>query len=191
MSYSDPFLRPAFSLRNRWARFLWGLAEFSLMRYSPRPFHLFRAALLRGFGARLGKNCHIYPGARVWAPWNLVCEDFVTIADGATVYNPAVVVLRSHAIVSQDAYLCGATHDYDSPEFPLVAFPIEVGAYAWVCARAVVQAGVVVGDGAVLALGGVATKDLDCWTVYGGVPAKKIKLRRRSIPASAEENEVR
>ena len=135
---------------------------------------------------QLGASTHICPKARIWAPWNLVCSDKVAIADEAIVYNPARIELGSHAIVSQQAYLCSATHDYEDPGFPLVAFPISVGPYAWVCARATVQPGVSVGEGAVLALGSVATHDLEPWTVYGGVPARKIKVRRK-VPLGKEE----
>jgi putative colanic acid biosynthesis acetyltransferase WcaF len=85
--------------------------------------------------------------------------------------------MGSHAIVSQQAYLCGATHDYEDPAFRLIASPITLGAYSWVCARATVQPGVNLGEGAVLALGSVATRHLEPWTVYGGVPARKIKAR--------------
>jgi putative colanic acid biosynthesis acetyltransferase WcaF len=87
--------------------------------------------------------------------------------------------MGSHAIVSQQAYICGATHDYNDPAFPLISFPMSVGAYAWVCARASVSPGVNVGEGAVLGLGSVATRDLEPWTVYAGVPAKPIKRRVR------------
>jgi len=59
----------------------------------------------------------------------------------------------------------------------MISAPIEIGPRAWICARASVQAGVKVGAGAVLALGGVAARDLDPWTVYGGVPARRIKPR--------------
>ena len=126
----------------------------------PRPLHEWRAFLLRCFGARLGANTHICPKARIWAPWNLVCSDKVAIADEAIVYNPERIELGSHAIVSQQAYLCGATHDYEDPRFPLVALPISAGSSAWVCARAPDPPGGSVGEGAVLALGSVATHDL-------------------------------
>jgi putative colanic acid biosynthesis acetyltransferase WcaF len=93
--------------------------------------------------------------------------------------------MGSHAIVSQQAYICGATHDYNDPAFPLISFPMSVGAYAWVCARASVSPGVNVGEGAVLGLGSVATRDLEPWTVYAGVPAKPIKRRGRREQDSA------
>jgi putative colanic acid biosynthesis acetyltransferase WcaF len=127
----------------------------------------------------LGDNCHIYPSARIWAPWNLVCDDAAAVADGAEIYNPKQVHLGSHSIISQQAYLCGATHDINDPDFPMISAPIRIGAYAWVCARATVQMGVLVGDGAVLGLGAIATGNLEPWSIYAGIPARRIKDRQR------------
>jgi putative colanic acid biosynthesis acetyltransferase WcaF len=158
-------------------RFCWNLVWAISFRTSPRPFHSWRSFVLRCWGAKIGPDCHIYPKAKVWAPWNLVCEDQVTIADGAVIYNPARVFLGSHAIISQDGFICGATHDYQDATFPLVVLPVTVEAYAWVCARASVQPGVRMGEGSVLGLAAVATRDLEPWSVYGGVPARRIKSR--------------
>ena len=173
----DPYLRPSFSVSNRMGRLVWYIIWTLFFRPSPRPFHSWRAFLLRGFGAKLGPNCHFYPRSRVWAPWNLECADGVTLGDEAEIYNPSLVTMGSHAIVSQQAYICGATHDYNDPAFPLISFPMSLGAYSWVCARASVSPGVNVGEGAVLGLGSVATRDLEPWTVYAGVPAQRVKQR--------------
>jgi putative colanic acid biosynthesis acetyltransferase WcaF len=180
---NDPTLLPSFSLRNRMARFLWNTCWALLYRTSPRPCHAWRAGLLRAFGARLGPDCHFYPRSKVWAPWNLVCEDRVTLGDDAELYNASRFHLGSHCIVSQGAYICGATHEYNDPAFPLVSFPMKIDAYAWICARAIVHPRVNVGVGAVLGLGSIATHDLEPFGIYAGVPARKIKERlRSSIP---------
>jgi putative colanic acid biosynthesis acetyltransferase WcaF len=125
----------------------------------------------------MGRHCHVYPRARIWAPWNLECEDLAAIADDAEVYNPAPIRLGFHSCVSQGAYLCGATHDYEDPAFPMIWAPITIGRHAWIAARATVLMGIRVGDGTVLGLGSVATRDLDPWSVYAGNPAKLIKSR--------------
>jgi len=180
----DPTLLPAFSLRNRINRVLWSLCYALLYRLSPRPFHAWRAFLLRAFGAKLGAACHFYPKAKIWAPWNLICEDRVTLADDAELYNPSPMYLGSHAIVSQGAYVCGATHLYNELSFRLVSFPMRLGAYSWICARAAVNPGVNVGNGAILALGSVATRDLEPFTIYAGIPARRVKDRSRAaVPA--------
>ena len=174
----DAYLRPAFSRRSRIARLAWNVVWLLLYRTSPRPFHAWRAMLLRLFGAQLGPNCHFYPASKVWAPWNLRCADQVGVADGAELYNPEPMHFGSHSIVSQGAYLCGATHDLDDPAFPLLAYEMSIGAYAWVCARASVNPGVSLAEGAVLGLASVATRDLEAWTVYAGVPAVRIRERK-------------
>jgi putative colanic acid biosynthesis acetyltransferase WcaF len=176
---ADPYLRPAFAASDRARRLAWNVCRALFYRPSPRPMHAWRAFLLQCFGATLGPGCRFYPASKVWAPWNLICADYVTAADGAEIYNPAPVRFGSHAILSQDAFVCGATHDYDDPRFPLLAYAMDFGAYSWVCARASVAPGVNMGEGAVLGLGSVATRDLEPWGVYAGVPAVKVKERKK------------
>src|SRR3978361_1532626 len=174
---ADPYLRPAFSKKNQLARLVWGAVPLLLYRTSPRPMFAWRSFLLRCFGATMGPGCHFYPASKVWAPWNLTCESHVAAADGAEIYNPAPMHFGTHVIVSQGAYLCGATHDYNNAAFPLLAYRMSFGAYEWICARAAVGPGVQVGEGAVLGLGAVATRSLEPWTVYGGNPAVAIRAR--------------
>ncbi len=174
---ADPYLRPNFTRKNRLGRVLWGIVQALLFRPTPRPMHAWRAFLLRCFGAKLGANCHFYPGCRVWAPWNLICADQFTGADGVELYNPAPMYFGSHSIVSQGAYICGATHDYNDPAFPLLAYEMRFGAYSWICARATVGPGIHVGEGAILGISSVATRPLEAWGVYAGAPAVKVKER--------------
>ena len=134
----------------------------------------------------MGPDCRFYPAARVWAPWNLRCADKVTAANGAEIYNPAPMHFGSHAIISQGAYLCGATHDYNRANFPLLAYEMHFGAYAWICARASVGPGVQVAEGAVLGMASVATRSLEAWTVYAGNPATALKARVPSRAVDAE-----
>lgn len=164
---------------NKVGRVLWGCIYVLLFRPSLRPMFGWRAFLLRCFGAKLGAGVRIYPRAEIWAPWNLICADVVAIADGAVIYNAAEVNLGSHAVVSQQAYLCTGTHDFDDPGFPMIVAPIHVGSYSWVCARACVMPGLTIGDGAVLGLGAIATKNLEPWQVYAGNPAQRIRARKR------------
>jgi putative colanic acid biosynthesis acetyltransferase WcaF len=169
------FQPPYFSLKNRAARFVWGIAWTFLFRPTPRPLHAWRVLLLRAFGATLGQACHIYPGARIWAPWNLECGDRVAIADGAEIYNPSIIRLCDDAIVSQGAYLCGASHDYRERSFPLTTAPIVLEKRAWVASRAIVTMGVRLGEGCVIGTGSVVTSDMPAWSVCAGNPCRIIK----------------
>lgn len=175
----DPYLVPQTTLSNRLLRLVWEIVYNCLFRPSPRPLYAWRSFLLRLFGAEMAPRARVSPTARIWAPWNLRCDTVATVGPNVIVYNPKLIHIGSHAILSQESYLCGATHDYNDPAFPTVARPMKVGRYAWVCARASVQPGVTIGEGAVLALGSVAVSDLEPWTIYGGVPARRIKVRKR------------
>ena len=114
----DPYTRPVFGYANKLARVAWWFCYITLFRISPKPMFGWRRFVLRLFGARLGRGVNIYPRVILWAPWNLRCDDRATIANEAEIYNPAMIILGSRAIVSQNAYLCGATHDYNDPSFP-------------------------------------------------------------------------
>jgi len=174
----DSFREPCFTLANRARRSVWGVACALLFRPSPRPMHAWRAFLLRAFGAKIGRGVHVYPKARVWAPWNLEIGDESGVADDAILYSMAPIVLGRRVVVSQGAHLCAGTHDYEDPGFPLVAQPIRVGDRAWVAAEAFVHPGVTIGEGAVIGARSVVTKDMPAWTVCAGHPCKPIKPRQ-------------
>jgi galactoside O-acetyltransferase len=54
-----------------------------------------------------------------------------------------------------------------------------LGAYSFIAANAVVLPNVNLGEGAVVAAGAVATRDVPPWTVVAGVPAKAVGERRQ------------
>lgn len=166
-----------FSLKNRLLRFLWQMIACLLFHPSPRPCHAWRAWLLRCFGAKLGKACHIYPRVQIWAPWNLHCEDAVGIGEGAIIYNQATIYIGKGAVISQEAFLCTGTHDYKDPAFPLIARPISIGPQAWIAARAFIHPGLRVGKGAVVGACSVVLKDIAPWTIVAGNPARLIGQR--------------
>ena len=177
----DPYLRPSFSMTNKIRRMLWNITWVLLCRWTPKVMHSWRVMILRIFGASIGKNNSIYPDCKIWAPWLLQTEHAVGIGPGAEIYNPGGVRLEHHAIISQYAYLCGATHDYDTVNFTYVKKQIVIGPYAWVCAKAIVLPGVHCHEGSVLGAGSVTSKSLDPWTVYSGNPAKPVKPRNNFL----------
>ncbi len=174
----DPARQPSFTLGNRLGRAIWGVVWTFLGRTSPRPCHGWRAMLLRCFGARLGRNVHVYPGVRIWAPWNLVIGDDVGVGDGVNLYCMAPITIGTRAVVSQGAHLCTGTHDFEDASFQLLARPIRIGAFAWVCAESFVGPGVEIHEGAVLGARAVTFRDVPAWTVAAGNPAKAVKERR-------------
>jgi len=174
---TDTYKGPSFSLRNRIGRLMWNFAYALLFYPSPRPVHAWRRFVLKLFGASIGPRCHIYPKAKIWAPWNLVCDEEVGIGDSVIVYNQALITLGKRAVISQGAHLCTGTHDYESSGFELLAKPITVGDHAWLAAECFVHPGVTIGEGAVIGARSVVTRDMPAWMVCAGNPCKPIKHR--------------
>ena len=168
----------SFSLANRLERAAFCLVWTLLARWTPRPgFHGWRRLILRLFGARIGKGAVIHPSVTIWLPRHLVMGRYAALAHGVDCYNMAPIELGDYATVSQRAFLCAGNHDHRDPDFQLVTAPIRIGAHAWVAAEAFVGPGVSVGDGAVLAARGCASRDLAPWTIHAGNPAVQVGTR--------------
>lgn len=74
--------------------------------------------------------------------------------------------------------LCGGTHDFTTRRLPLVTGTIEIGADAFIGARAIILPGVKVGEGAVVGAGSVVRKDVEPWKIVAGNHAVVIGERR-------------
>jgi putative colanic acid biosynthesis acetyltransferase WcaF len=73
--------------------------------------------------------------------------------------------------------LCGATHDFEDVHFPLVPMPITIGRRCWIAADVFVAPGVTIGEGTVVAARSSVVKDLPCWVVAMGTPARPVRPR--------------
>lgn len=177
INHPDSFIRPSFSRRDKLRRLCWNISWAVLCKWTPNGLHKWRVFIISLFGGKIGEQNFIYPDCKIWAPWLLETGKVVTIGPGVEVYNPGGVIMGHHTIISQNAYLCGATHDYNHLDFTYIKKQIITEPYVWICARAIVLPGVHCGEGSVLAAGAVISCSLKPWTVYAGNPAVPVKTR--------------
>jgi putative colanic acid biosynthesis acetyltransferase WcaF len=157
-------------------RVLWSFGKI-LFRLIPHPLYASRCVLLRLFGAKIGKEVHIYNSAEIYFPWNLEVGDYGAIGEKAYIYNLGRIVIGVKATVSHRAHLCAGTHDFCNSSLPLLKPPIVIEDQVWVCADAFVGPNVVVGEGEIVGARAVVTKNVEPWSVVVGNPAKIIKMR--------------
>jgi putative colanic acid biosynthesis acetyltransferase WcaF len=157
-------------------RMFWAVGSLFL-RFSPRPCFGWRRFVLRCFGARIGRDVHVYPSTRIYFPWNLVAGDWSAIGEEALIYNLGPVTLGAKTTISHRAHLCAGTHDYRQPDLPLLKPPILIKDQAWICADAFIGPGVTVGEGAVVGARAVVVRDVEPWVVVAGNPARVLKKR--------------
>jgi Acetyltransferase (isoleucine patch superfamily) len=103
--------------------------------------------------------------------------DYSCLSERVDCYSVDNVVIGDQVVVSQDVFLCCASHDIASPIMELTYAPIVIESQVWVAARAFVGSGVTIGEGAVVGACAVVTKNIEPWMVVAGNPAKPIKKR--------------
>lgn len=179
-----PPYRPPYPLRSYLARIAWGAVAWTLWPIGFARLFSLRPALLRLFGARVAGPSLIAASAQVEMPWLLSMGPEVCLGPRVRVYNIGGVELGQHVVISQDAYLCGGTHDYTDLSYPLIRKPIVIRDHAWIAAGAFIGPGVTIGEGAVVGARAVVTKDVEPWTVVAGNPARVIRRRELKLPAA-------
>lgn len=109
-----------------------------------------------------GKNLHIGRGVFINACCHFQDHGGVWIGDCSQIGHNVVFATLNHFLEPGKRKF---TH----------AAPIVLGRNVWIGSNATILQGVTIGDNAVVAAGAVVTKDVDAYTVVGGVPAKVLK----------------
>ena len=166
-------------------RVLWVLISgLFFQTWFPWPSALKRT-LLRLFGAKVGRGVVLKPRVTIKYPWKLTVGDHCWIGEHVWIDNLGQVSIGNHCCLSQGALLLCGNHNYKKPTFDLMVGDIIIEDGVWIGAHASVGPGVICHSDSVLAMGSVATQDLDAWTVYQGQPARvKAKRELHSDPDS-------
>jgi putative colanic acid biosynthesis acetyltransferase WcaF len=156
---------------SRMKEILWFLVRWVFFDTSlPWPSSL-RCALLRLFGARVGRGVVIRAKVNVTFPWRLSVGDHVWIGEEVLILSLAPVTLEDSVCISQRAFLCTGSHDTRRPSFDLVTKPITIRQGAWVAAQVFVGPGTEIGSGAVVLAGSVVSKQVPPGVMVRGNPA--------------------
>lgn len=160
-------------------RVLWYFISGLLFRTSLFPSSALKVALLKVFGASIGKGVVVKPCVTVKYPWRLTVGDHCWIGENVWIDNLETVVLGNSVCVSQGALLLTGSHDSTKVTFDFLAFPIVLEDGVWIGAKAVVGGGVRCRSHSILGINSVAESDLEPYTIYKGNPA--IPVLKRTI----------
>lgn len=156
----------------------WYFVNALIVRASWNPFMGIKIALLKMFGARIGRGLIIKNNVNIKFPWKLTIGDDCWIGEGVWIDNLDMVTIGNDVCISQGAMLLTGNHDYTQPSMPYRNAPIRIDSGAWIGAKAVLCPGVNVYANAILTVGSVATTDMQPATIYQGNPAKEIRKRK-------------
>ena len=134
-------------------------------------------ALLKWFGATIGKGVVIKPGVNIKYPWHLTLGDFCWIGERVWIDNLTRVSIGSHCCLSQGALLICGNHNYKRSSFDLQIGEITLEEGVWLGAKSVVPGGTVCSSHSVLGVQSVAPSFMEPYTIYRGNPAVAIRQR--------------
>lgn len=156
---------------------LWYFVNALLVRASWNPFMGIKIFFLKTFGAKIGKGLVIKNNVCIKYPWKLTLGDYVWLGENCWIDNLDYVTIGNNVCISQGALLLTGNHDYTISSMPYRNAPIVIEDGAWIGAKTVVCPGTKVYNNAVLTVGSVASKNLECNGIYRGNPATLIRTR--------------
>ena len=156
---------------------------------NPLPLpSMLRVWILRRFGATVGEGVVIRSRTNITFPWKLSIGDHVWIGEEVAILSLAPVTIGSHVCISQRAFLCTGSHDFNVTTFDLITRPIVINDHSWVAAGAFVAPGVTVGEGSMVGAGVTVIQDVAEQTRL--VPASLITDRTSLSPMDEDESEA-
>lgn len=111
---------------------------------------------------KLGK--HVRVNERVFLQGDISVGDYCMIAPGVAIYT--------------------RTHVYDNPEVPMTLsgetpiMPVVLEEDVWLGRNVMVLPGVRIGKGSIVGANSIVNKDIEPYSIVGGVPAKLIRKRK-------------
>ena len=116
-------------------------------------------------------HIHIAAYASIFGRGGVTLEDFSGISSYVSIYS-------ANDDYGGD-YLVGPTMDHDLINVKLA--PVTIGKYCTCGTHSTLMPGVKMNEGSILGANSFASKDLDDWGIYSGVPAKFLKARKKGL----------
>ena len=168
--------------RLKLAMFFWRLRDFLIRAVGELPFNPLRVFFYRHlFGMQIAERVRVEGSCTIWGPKR------VTIGSGTVVNRDVILdgrfplLIGSHVSISIRSVILTLEHDLADQDFRALGAPVHIGDHAFIGTGAIVLPGVSIGEGAAVAAGAVVTRDVEPFTIVGGVPARPIGARPNNL----------
>lgn len=149
------------------------------------PYYLIRKKYNIPLSFRFnGEGIHIYGQGRL-----LIGENsYIGSLSSIQLHKNAIVKIGKGCSISHNVrmYTSSNIPDYDfssknfkdTNEMPNKVGDIEIGDYVWIGVNVFINPGIKIGTNSVIGANSVVTKDVEPNAIYGGVPAKLIRMKK-------------
>ncbi|MBI2031217.1 MAG: acyltransferase [Candidatus Levybacteria bacterium] len=145
------------------------------------PSHHVRRFFYRISGLSIGKGSAVHMGAVFYDPKNIKIGEDSIIGEGTVLDGRDALIIGNHVDIASEVMIYNAQHDVQSVDFHAITAPVTIEDYVFVGPRTIILPGVKIKKGAVVGAGAVVTKDVEEFTIVGGVPAKEIGKRNKEL----------
>lgn len=136
-----------------------------------------------------GKDSFIRPYAYLVATKNISIGDRVIIRPNSMLMadHDAKIEIGDDVLIGSGVHVYVNDHKFDDTSKTIVAqgyYPSEnvvISNNVWIGVNVVILKGVSIGEHSVIAAGSIVRENIDSHSVYGGVPAKKLRDLGRNI----------
>lgn len=142
------------------------------------PSHTIRNFLYRRiFIIKLPNDSIIYWRCRFFKPSGVNVGHNSIIGNDGFLDGRQGLFIGNNVNIAAEVRIYTMEHDITSSTFAGVGAPVYIEDLVYIGTRVTILPGVRIGEGAVVASGAVVTKNVEPWTLVGGIPAKFIKNR--------------
>ena len=145
------------------------------------PFPEIRMALYRQAGMKVDPTSNVMMHAFVLQVRDISIGANCIIGPFTTLDGRGTLTIGRNVNVAGEVLTIGGQHLVDSPTAEGRIGKVVIEDNAWIAMRATILPGVTVGEGAYVAAAALVNRDVEPYTLVGGVPARKIRNRSRDI----------
>lgn len=145
------------------------------------PLWFVRKFYYRLMGVCVGAGSEMSMGIYLMEPKLLKIGQATHINPGCLLDARVGIEIGNSVSISHRVVVITASHDAQSLTFASKNGRVHICDFAWIGVGATILQGVTIGEGAVVAAGAVVTKDVEPFTIVGGVPARKIGTRPKGL----------
>jgi galactoside O-acetyltransferase len=153
-----------------------------------------------------GKKLSLYTNVKITGVKNIQLGDYVQVSRNSSIHahnngrikignrlgmntNSTIgaadggeIIIGSDVMIAQNVVIRASDHEFKDVNTPISqqghrGGTIIIGDDCWIAANVIITANVKIGNHSIVSAGAVVTKDIDPYSIVGGVPAKFIRKR--------------
>lgn len=157
--------------------------KFKNIRYIP---YIIASNIIKFRFKKVGIDFLIEGRCQLFNPHQIEIGDHVFLNNNVRLlaHGDATIKIGDYVMIGPDAYIFTRIHTFRKTSIPMrkqddLHKSVVIEDDVWIGAQAIIMPGITIHKGSIVGAGAVVTKDVPAYTVVGGVPAKKIKNRKK------------